>query len=288
MLPQARRRGGAGLPVEGDAEADGPLDDGEPAEPRPGEWAERQARKNAAWRNNLPGLQSSYVQNFPLAIRLKQESQRIIHELLQAEVYGFWKLHTCCLVEGEFDETPLRTLPEEREIIYISLTGCSTIKLPSCHCDRCNVQISPDPLAYGCFPSSPTAPVYWYDLQVYQMYKGAAASGLSATGIQQHDLGNPYTACSDDAMHALMMPCMPFLGFLASLRKAHQPWDQTDRNYPSTNSFEDSFCTFLATTSLTTSLGKAGLCVPGMDEGPFHNCGICCPLPPGTLSRHLL
>ena len=157
-------------------------DEAEPAEARPGAWAERQARKNAAWRSSLPGLQSSYVELFPLAVQRKQESQRIFTEQLQADVHAYWKLHSCCLVEGEFDDALLTKLPE-REIIYIGLTGCATIKLPSCLCGRCNVQITPNPLAYACFPSSPTVPAYWYDLQVHQLYQRDALACLSATGL---------------------------------------------------------------------------------------------------------
>ena len=83
-----------------------------------------------------------------------------------------------------------------------------------------------------------------------------------------------------------MTYCSLDAAFLASISEEHAFWDELGSHctYPSKASFEDSHCAFLKVTTRATCLGRDGLAVITVDEGPLADCGICSSAGDGKLA----
>ena len=67
-------------------------------------------------------------------------------------------------------------------VTYYGQTCEFTLKLHEWQCQCCSQWLGLDPLSFGCFPSTPTTPLVWFDLQLLQLYQRLGLEGLSATG----------------------------------------------------------------------------------------------------------
>ena len=95
---------------------------------------------------------------------------------LQEELNHGWQGHVCQAAG------PGHVLsPEDRSMAYFELCHKGPLNFPSWTC-KCFSALSP--VAVGFFPSSPTSPDVWYNMDVFIVYqRPALLEGLSATGV---------------------------------------------------------------------------------------------------------
>ena len=145
-------------------------------------WTERMKRRDIQWRAAIPELRASGIKDYPLACKLKHAVGAVQLQGIRDSIGQWGKLHACCQRDdGTFDQSCL-TLLEERPTTYIGHTCHGTINVPHWLCSKCNQKVKPNPVALACFPSTPTAAAYWWDVDLHNQYSRLALHGTSATG----------------------------------------------------------------------------------------------------------
>jgi hypothetical protein len=54
--------------------------------------------------------------------------------------------------------------------------------MPLWECVRCKELFGPNPSAFACFPSTPTTPAYWVDVDLHNQFSVLAMHNTSCTG----------------------------------------------------------------------------------------------------------
>ena len=127
-------------------------------------------RRDIQWRAAIPELRASGIKDYPLACKLKHAVGAVQLQGIRDSIGQWGKLHACCQRDdGTFDQSCL-TLLEERPTTYIGHTCHGTINVPHWLCSKCNQKVKPNPVALACFPSTPTAAAYWWDVDLHNQY----------------------------------------------------------------------------------------------------------------------
>ena len=148
------------------------------------EWASRCSNQQQAWQEQLPQLRQLYVSNLPLAMQQHASTRQEQQTRMQARVSRAWELHHCMGADGGQLNADSFTQTSTTTVTYFGLTTVFPVQLPKWQCSCCSASVSPHPSAFGCFPSTPSQPQMWYDVQVHQLYRRLGLlEGLSATGV---------------------------------------------------------------------------------------------------------
>jgi hypothetical protein len=172
-------------------------------------YKERVERKAANWDVFIERSRASYIEDYPLARSIKQASFNYHVQLLQESITNAWKKHPCTHLEEEFDQSCLKEV-ETRRTIYLSHAGHGHLHMPLWDCELCNQRFSPNPITFGCFPSSPVAPHYWVDLDLHHQFSELAMKGTSCDGR----LTIIFLACMQDSYMCcsyMQLSSSPFL-----------------------------------------------------------------------------
>lgn len=140
----------------------------------------RVSNQQETWKMLGPGLREKFYYKLPLYVTRYQAQAEGKRAGLQAEVERSWEHHECTsgpAHSGQF------TRESDGEVTYYGMDSVFQLSLPKWTCTCCSNTFTPHALDYGCFPSTPTTPHVWYDLQVLRLYrKPGLSEGLSATG----------------------------------------------------------------------------------------------------------
>jgi hypothetical protein len=68
------------------------------------------------------------------------------------------------------------------DVWYYGRTCVFQVSLYEWRCSNCCRGVAPSPLAFGCFPSTPTIPQMWFELQLLHLYREQGHDGMSSTG----------------------------------------------------------------------------------------------------------
>lgn len=146
-----------------------------------GDWSQRMQQLDQSWDAKIPCFKKAYIDCFPMSRALYETLGRRRLQMLQDNINEGWMLHPCCSHESTISDECL-TLLEKRPTKYVGHSYVGSLEIPRWHCSSCKQDVDSDPLAWGCFPSTPTAPAIWYDQQVMLQYKTLIQHGCSATG----------------------------------------------------------------------------------------------------------
>jgi hypothetical protein len=203
-------------------------------------------RQHESWERRQESMQDSMRAFMPLSSAFVASRHRAQIAALQEATNAAWQLHACSHApHGETLQQSCLPLTQTRNVTYVGLDFSAKISVPEWTCACCNQLVSPDPLAFGCFPATPKMAWYWYDQRVLVQYKRLGLNeGCSATG------------------------------FLRSLRDVHTYGDaRSEISCIKAHQFEETFTAFLAVTTGAFSLEALG--IPGGDTGPYGGCRIC-------------
>ena len=145
-------------------------------------WETRMARRYKRWGPVIDTCHSSLVTHHPLALDLKGDVSQYHLQRVQDGALTWWKTHTCCQREdGVFDDSVIR-IAEQRDVTMISHAGYGSLKIPLWECKNCQERFGPNPSAFACFPSTPTVPAYWVDVDLHNQFSTLAMYNTSCTG----------------------------------------------------------------------------------------------------------
>jgi hypothetical protein len=123
-------------------------------------------RMQEAWRGQMPHLKDRYYCYLPENIARAAREREAKQSTMQEEV------NAACSSSSDNEA--------DGEVTYVGLSCVFQLKLPKICCGEMS---TPHALQFGCFPSTPTTPHLWYDLDVLSMYmKLGLGDGLSGTG----------------------------------------------------------------------------------------------------------
>ena len=143
----------------------------------PTTWGFRCEKQHTAWRGCCAAHKSLYYDSLPRNLARSKEEAEGHQRRLQAEVEE-WQPDACprgCAT-ASFTRQPAGG------VTYYGRTCIFHISLYEYQCLCCNDRVAPSPLAFGCFPSTPTTPQIWFELQLLQLYSKQGHEGLSSTG----------------------------------------------------------------------------------------------------------
>lgn len=178
--PQHNRADKRRCSDDGRAEEEPPAADDE-AQDSNSAWAQRMQQEQAHWSTLLPSMQAGYFHALPIAVQARRKAQQQHLALLQLTLDAYSQQHTCsCQEEQELQFSAV----DSRRVKYIGMACVGELSLTTWRCDCCATSFQPDPLAIGCFPSSPVQPDTLFDMQMMQAYQVyGLRGGLSATGV---------------------------------------------------------------------------------------------------------
>jgi hypothetical protein len=163
-------------------------------------WAERMARKYRCWGPVIAASRASIICDYPLARDLKHDAFQHQLQRTQTGVDNSWKMHPCTQLEGMVFDKDILQLVESRDVTLMSHAGSGSLKMPLWQCSCCHERFGPNPLAFACFPSTPTAPAYWIDVDVHHQFSSLAMNGTSCTGDSGEELMCTIESCSNDPL----------------------------------------------------------------------------------------
>ena len=144
------------------------------------EHAAKASRRQTAWKEQECALRNRFYDRVHVNVARAGRRVEAKREQLQLEVDESWMGHQC-------SNSPLHPQHFRKEldgeITYFGLDCVCQLRMVKWTCTCCSQTFSPHALDFGCFPSTPTPPHVWYDLQVLWMHKRLGLpEGLSATG----------------------------------------------------------------------------------------------------------
>ena len=155
-----------------------------------GRWAERLRRRDDQWHAAIPELRASSAEAYLRAwMPLKHGMSHL--QGIRASVRQWGRLHTCCQREDRTSDQSCLVLVEQRPTTFIGRTCHGSFNVPLWECSKCKEVIKPNPAAFACFPSSPTAAAYWLDVELHHQYSRLALQeGISAKGTAHWEAFN--------------------------------------------------------------------------------------------------
>lgn len=140
-------------------------------------WAERKEREHKHWQEIRPAS----VESLTIHAEQRQQDLGNLQGFLVSRVsQHFTKvldLHSCSC------QTPTFTQASVSTVRYQYFSFATNIAVPTYKCSGCDSLIPADPIACGCFQTSPKDPSCWIDLAVLQLFVPLSlSSGLAATG----------------------------------------------------------------------------------------------------------
>ena len=111
--------------------------------------------------------------------------------------------------------------PCRRGYILHGLAYMFTLDVSVYQCSKCSRKVEPPPLAFGCFPSSPThAHSIWWDLRLLHRYRKLGKEGLSTTG----EIFFMHMVLSSSFDVAFLTHVFKHAAFLESISQEHDFW----------------------------------------------------------------
>ena len=143
----------------------------------PSTWGVRCQKAHDAWDANANSCKGQFLQYLAINIQRSQNHAQTYQKQLQSELDS-WLPSSCC----HCDTTSL-CVSSKGQVTYYGRTCTFNLTISTFQCQCCGKKVEPPPLAFGCFPSSPTQAHVWWELQLLHQYRREAHdSGLSITG----------------------------------------------------------------------------------------------------------
>ena len=147
----------------------------------------RANRQQTAWKAQETCLRDRLIGSLPMNVARAQGHAETKRKGMQSEVDESWGAHQCSCSSDRDYRDPLHhsqfSKELDGEVTYVGLECTFLLSMPKWACSCCGQSFTPHALDFGCFPSTPTTPHVWYDLQVLWMYQNSGLlEGLSATG----------------------------------------------------------------------------------------------------------
>ena len=156
-----------------------------------GRWVERLRRRDDQWRAAIPELRASSAEAYLHAWMPPLKHGMSHLQGIRASVRQWGRLHTCCQREDRTSDQSCLVLVEQRPTTFIGRTCHGSFNVPLWECSKCKEVIKPNPAAFACFPSSPTAAAYWLDVELHHQYSRLALQeGISAKGTAHWEAFN--------------------------------------------------------------------------------------------------
>ena len=130
----------------------------------------------------IADFHASLISDYPLARDLKHDTFQYQVQRTQDGVDNWWTMHPCTRLEGGGFAKDKLQIVECRDVTLISHAGSGSIQITFWQCSCCHERFGPNPMAFACFPSSPTAPAYWLDVDLHNQFSSLAMHGTSCTG----------------------------------------------------------------------------------------------------------
>ena len=141
-------------------------------------WGRRCENQHSAWKDCCSTNRELYYDSLPCNLARSKEEADGLQRRRQAEVEE-WQPPACqCGCDtASFTQHPAG------DVWYYGRTCAFQLSLYEWQCSNCNRRAAPSPLAFGCFPSTPTIPQMWFELQLLHLYREQGHEGMSSTGL---------------------------------------------------------------------------------------------------------
>jgi len=175
--------GGAGSEME-DGDMQGDMD--HDSTPEQSDWAQRKGREQDAWLAVMPQHKTTFYASLCRNVGRAKEETDGVKTRLQVEV-DEWIPSPCCVYaatdeDGDGDARPTFSREGDGEVTCYGTNHVFNLILYKLKCSCCLKVVTPTPIDFGYFPSTPTAPQVWFELPLLQQYQRLGQEGLSGTG----------------------------------------------------------------------------------------------------------
>ena len=253
----------------GDLAAADEAEDLDDMEMDPSAWARRCESQHAAWTKQCSCHRDQYLEYLPENLQRYKAQKDAKHQQLQDEI-DKWRPSACeCTLDASFTCSV-------GEVDYFGLDCTFTLKGNEFRC-QCSRISSPPPLAFGCFPATPTAPRMWFDLRALHLYRRQALEGMSTTG---ENLFNKCLHVLDQLCIVLIFFFSCHIGYLGSLSEGHEYWCGNIKSIRA-SSFQAVYSSgYLPMVADVGTLQNLGVQVSD-ENSVFSNCPMCSKAPEG-------